>query len=150
MIIRMHAYLYKFYNTFGNFLACIQDSVHTHPPLPNILNAGYHPDNLKAKDLPLSLSNWQFSREFSTRTETAACSNLKKFVLSNAVNDVISFDQMSPLGGQLTIKASKLRILPGDIHLIRTISTRTYTVTSNLTYTKQVLSRNFFFSIEPA
>ena len=50
MIIRMHAYLYKFYNSFGNFLACIQDSVHTHPPLPNIRNAGYHPDNLKAKD----------------------------------------------------------------------------------------------------
>ena len=101
-------------------------------------------DNLKAKYLPLSLSNWQLSREFSTRTETAACSNLKKFVLSNAVNDVISFDQMSPLGGQLTIKASKLYILPRDIHLIRTISTRTYAVTSNLTYTKQVLSRNFF------
>ena len=30
MIIRMHAYLNKFYNSFGNFLACIQDSVHTH------------------------------------------------------------------------------------------------------------------------
>ena len=64
MIIRMHAYLYKFYNSFGNFLACIQDSVHTRPPLPNIRNAGYHPDNLKAKDLPLSFELTVFTRIF--------------------------------------------------------------------------------------